>query len=67
MVEGKTYRIVLRRWSTKDKPEIVVHDAKTSKVLATLPWRERQREGRHVRHHSVKRVGFWRWWIASER
>jgi len=21
MVEGKTYRIVLRRWSTKDKPE----------------------------------------------
>jgi len=30
----------VRRYSTKEKPEIVAHDAKTGKVLATLPWRD---------------------------
>lgn len=40
MEVGKTYRVVLRRWSTLEKPEFVVFDVKSGKLLDTLPWAE---------------------------
>lgn len=38
MVEGKTYRVALRRWSTKGMPQLAVYDPKSGKELAELEW-----------------------------